>query len=118
MDAEWTYNVLKQHCGNGPVYVCPDTIRVSSDSEEDVYDFPGLLEEQPNIKLSRKNIMHSSGEGSSKDYLKFIVNYVIWLKIVVNVGSECVKSRFRGCRFQTFPGENLPDTPLIVAHMA
>ena len=36
---EWTYNVPKQHCGNGPVYVCSDTIRVSSDSEEEVYDF-------------------------------------------------------------------------------
>ena len=57
--------------------------------------------------------------------MKFTVNYDIWFcfrkitaKLVVNVGSECWKSRFRGSRFQNFTGENTPGPPLIVAPKA
>ena len=34
-------------------------------------------------------------------------------KYVVNVGSEYGKSRSRGSRFQIFPGDDVPGTPLI-----
>lgn len=37
LDGEWTYKVLKHQCGNGPIYVSPDTVSVSSDSEEELY---------------------------------------------------------------------------------
>ena len=38
LDGEWNFKVLKHQCGNGPVYVCPDTVVLtvgSSDEEED-----------------------------------------------------------------------------------
>ena len=35
LDGEWTYKVLKHQCGNGPLYVCPETIKVHSDSEDE-----------------------------------------------------------------------------------
>ena len=36
LDGKWTYKVLKHQCGNGPLYVCSDTIKVSSDSEDEL----------------------------------------------------------------------------------
>lgn len=45
LDGEWNYKVLKHQCGNGPIYVCPDTIRVSSDSEEEPCDISATKRE-------------------------------------------------------------------------
>ena len=43
LDGDWNFKVPKHQCGNGPVYVCPDTVVLtvgSSDEEDDNEEFP------------------------------------------------------------------------------
>ena len=43
LDGEWNYQILKHQCGNGSMYVCPVTVCVNSDSEEEQLYEPTFL---------------------------------------------------------------------------
>ena len=82
MDSSWNYKVLKQQCGNGPIYVCPESITVSSDSEGEAYDLQEPKVMKKNYGNVRDESSHTLKHESAKSISKHAVHNPVLMKKV------------------------------------